>query len=49
MGKEEAGDIPFLDVLVSEGTSPKKTIYRKPTDTGRYQQFDSTQLPQVKN
>ena len=48
MGKEEAGAIPFLDVLViKEGTLLNTTVYRKPVDTVRNLHFDPNYPPQM--
>jgi hypothetical protein len=44
------GVIPFLDVLVKRSNKKIETeVYRKPTDSGLYLQYDSNHPKTVKN
>jgi hypothetical protein len=46
---ESEGTIPFLDVLFKKsGTALTTKVYRKPTHTGQYLNFNSNHPPHVK-
>jgi hypothetical protein len=46
---ESNNSIPFLDILViKKDLMLTTTVYRKPTHTGRYLNFDSNHPPHVK-
>jgi hypothetical protein len=48
--KEVEGVMPFLEVLVKRSNQTIKTeVYRKPTDSGLYLQYDSNHPKTVKN
>jgi hypothetical protein len=49
MGTESGSEVPFLEVLVNrKGMTLGTKVYRKPTHTGRYMNFNSNHPPYVK-
>ena len=48
MEEENAGSIPFLDVLIKRSGNQLTSVYRKRTHTNRYLHFSSYHHPRVK-